>query len=293
MRMSGELRERPNAPRIGWLVPEDEALPVVESRGSISDVIWQLASRLADRYEIVFATRPHPVLGGADMELDGIRYVRTDAAQDRARGELLHRLNQVQRRLGLRDLPYAGRSSYFRGYASRHASRFRREGVALVNVHNNSQWIPVLRRALPTAPIVLHMHCEWLAEIPYSDGLARLRQVDKVLGVSEQIAQQIRERFPEEADKVGVLRHGIDTSVFPAGRRNARPARNRGGGASTPSWARPGPRRAVPRPDLAGEGTARACRGAAPAARAGAGCPGGLLRCVRGPSQPAAVARPA
>ena len=216
MRMSGELRERPHAPRIGWLVPEDEALPVIESRGSISNVIWQLASRLADRYEIVFATRPHPVLGSADIELDGIRYVRADAAQDRARGELLHRLNQVQRRLGLRDLPYAGRSSYFRGYASRHASRFRREGVELVNVHNNSQWVPVLRRALPTTPIVLHMHCEWLAEIPYSEGLARLRQVDKVLGVSEQIAQQIRERFPEEADKVGVLRHGIDTSVFPA-----------------------------------------------------------------------------
>src|ERR1022692_1683471 len=122
MRMSGELRERPHAPRIGWLVPEDEALPVIESRGSISNVIWQLASRLADRYEIVFATRPHPVLGSADIELDGIRYVRADAAQDRARGELLHRLNQVQRRLGLRDLPYAGRSSYFRGYASRHAS---------------------------------------------------------------------------------------------------------------------------------------------------------------------------
>ena len=128
----------------------------------------------------------------------------------------MHRLNQVQRRLRLRDLPYAGRSYYFRGYASRHASRFRREGVALVNIHNNSQWIPILRRALPTAPIVLHMHCEWLAEIPHADGLARLRQVDRVLGVSEQIARQIRERFPEEADKVGVLHHGIDTSAFPS-----------------------------------------------------------------------------
>ncbi|MGZ4407359.1 MAG: glycosyltransferase family 4 protein [Gaiellaceae bacterium] len=221
--MSGELRERPHAPRIGWLVPEDEALPVIESRGSISDVIWQLATRIADRYEIVFATRPHPVLGGADVEFDGIRYVRADAAQDELVGKLVHRLNQVQRRLRLRDLPYAGRSYYFRGYASRHASRFEREGVALVNVHNNSQWIPVLRRALPIAPIVLHMHCEWLAEIPYADGLARLRQVDRVLGVSEQIAQQIRERFPEEADKVGVLRHGIDTSVFhPADETRAR-----------------------------------------------------------------------
>lgn len=212
--MSGEPPE-PHARRIGWLVPEDEALPVIESPGSISNVIWQLATRLADRYEIVFGTRPHPVLGGADIEVDGIRYVRADAVQDRARGKLVHRLNQVQRQLGLRDLPYAGRASYFRGYAGRHASRFKREGVALVNLHNTSQWVPVLRRALPTAPIVLHMHCEWLAEIPYEDGLARLRQVDKVLGVSDQIARQIRERFPEEADKVGVLRHGIDTSAFP------------------------------------------------------------------------------
>ncbi len=213
--MSGESCEQPHERRIGWLVPEDCTLPVLASPGSVSNVIWQLATRLADRYEIVFATGPHPELGSADTELDGIRYVRAEAAEDRVRARLVHRLNQVQRRVGLRDLPYAGRSSYFRGYARRHATRLRREGVALVNVHNNTQWIPVLRHALPTTPIVLHMHCEWLAEVPYGDGLARLRQVDRVLGTSEQIANQIRERFPDEADKVGVLRHGIDTSAFP------------------------------------------------------------------------------
>ena len=75
--------------------------------------------------------------------------------------------------------------------------------------------MPAIRRALPETRIVLQMDSEWLVEIPRGDGLARLRQVDRVLGVSRHIADQIRERYPEVTERVDVLPNGVDLSEFP------------------------------------------------------------------------------
>ena len=200
--------------RVGWLAPEDCTLPPGAHVESVTNVVWQLASRLVDRCDLVLATREHPTLGAAEIELDGIRYLRECAAADIRRGEAVQLLNKAQRKLRLPDLPYAGRASYFRGYARSHAERLSREAVDVVHLYNTSQWVPLLRAALPRTPIVLQMHCEWLAEIPREQGLERLRQVDRVLGVSEQIAAQIRERYPERADAVSVLPNGVDLDAF-------------------------------------------------------------------------------
>lgn len=201
--------------RVGWLAPEDCVLPLQAMRGSITNDIWQLSRRLRDRCDILMATKPHPALGTVDVTVDGIRYVRADTRADLRRAELVHRLNQAQRVLGLPDLPYAGRPSYFRTYADRHVARFRAEGVDVIHLHNNSQWVSRIRRALPDVPVVLQMHSEWLAEIPLRTGRERLTQVDRVLAVSNQIADQIRDRYPEVAERLEVLWNGIDVSEFP------------------------------------------------------------------------------
>jgi len=176
--------------------------------------MWEAVTRLSDRCEFVIATRDHPVLGELPMELDGVRFLRDPALADVRRGEALTLLNKVERKLGVRDRPYAGRPSYFRGYARTHAAAFRRAEVDIVHLYNTSQWVPILRAALPRTPIVLQMHCEWLAEIPWNEGFERLRLVDRVLGVSQQIADQIRDRFPEHAGKVDVLPNGVDPNDF-------------------------------------------------------------------------------
>ena len=200
--------------RVGWLAPEDCTLPPGAHVESVTNVVWQLASRLVDRCDLVLATREHPTLGAAEIELGGIRYLRAGAVADVRRGVAVELLNKAQRKLRLPDLPYAGRPSYYRDYARTHAERFRREAVDVVHLSNTSQWVPVVRAALPRTPIVLQMHCEWLAEIPREQGLERLRQVDRVLGVSEQVAAQIRERYPERADAVSVLPNGVDLDAF-------------------------------------------------------------------------------
>ena len=200
--------------RVGWLAPEDCTLPPGAHPGSVTTTIWEVVTRLSDRCEFVLATREHPVLGELPMELDGVRYLRDPAVADVRRGEVLKQLNRVERKLGLPDPPYAGRPSYFRGYARAHAEGLRRAEVDLVQLYNTSQWVPILRAALPRTPIVLQMHSEWLAEIPRREGLERLRLVDRVLGVSQQIADQIRDRYPERAEIVDVLPNGVDLDGF-------------------------------------------------------------------------------
>lgn len=200
--------------RVGWLAPEDSTLPPDVEVGSVTNTIHQLVSRLEPTCEFVLGTREHPLLGSLDLELDRVRYRRARADGDVARVRAVTLLNQVQRRLHVRDLPPAGRASYFRGYARAHARRFAAEGVDLVHLYNTSQWVPHLRAALPRTPIVLQMHCEWLAEIPRREGLARLGLLDRVLAVSEQVADQIRERYPEHAAIVEVHRNGVDLDEF-------------------------------------------------------------------------------
>jgi len=204
--------------RVGWLAPEDTTLPPGDHLGSVTTTVWEVVSRLSDRCEFVIGTRPHPVLGELELELDGIRYLRERAGADIRRGLAVALANKVQRKLRLPDPPYAGRASYFRGYARSHGAGFRRAEVDVIHLYNTSQWVPILRRALPRTPIILQMHCEWLVEIPREQGLERLRLVDRVLGVSEQIAGQIRERYPERAEIVDVLPNGVDLDGFrPAG----------------------------------------------------------------------------
>ncbi len=200
--------------RVGWLAPEDSFLPPGPLSGSVTTAVWQLATRLTDSCDVVVATREHPQLGEAEHVLDGIRFVRHRPGDDERRGARIEILNKVERKLRLPDLPYVGRDSYYRGYARALGAALRRADVDVVHLYNVSQWLPLLREALPRTPLVIQMHCEWLAEIPRAEGVRRLAAADRVLAVSEQIADQIRERFPEYASIVEVHPNGVDLDGF-------------------------------------------------------------------------------
>jgi glycosyltransferase involved in cell wall biosynthesis len=206
-------------PRLGWLAPEDCTLPPPPDSGSITTVIWQLATRLADRYELVLAARRFdgPEWPGDDR----IRIVRHTSPGDLRRAAAVEVVNKVERKLHLRDVPYAARASYFRGYARAQAVHLRDAGVDLVHLHNTSQWIPALREQLPSTPIVLQMHCEWLTEIPDRVARARLADTDLVVAVSEQVAATIRERFPTPVE---VVPNGVDVDLFRPRREDDAPA---------------------------------------------------------------------
>jgi glycosyltransferase involved in cell wall biosynthesis len=80
-----------------------------------------------------------------------------------------------------------------------------------------SQFAPLARRLLPRARIVLHMHCDWLRDLPAPAARARLADVDLVLGVSDYIGGRISEGFPEVAHRVRTLHNGVDTDLYAPG----------------------------------------------------------------------------
>lgn len=177
-------------------------------------MIWETAVRLRERYDLVVAAHDG---ASADGTGEGMSFVRAPVAGDRRRALLVDFQNGARRRLHLRDTPYVARTSYFRAYARAQAANLAGREVELVHLHNTPQWVPALHAAMPTARVVLQMHCEWLSELPRTT--AGLDGVARVVAVSEQIAAGIREHRPERADDVVVVPNGVDTTRFrPRGR---------------------------------------------------------------------------
>jgi glycosyltransferase involved in cell wall biosynthesis len=93
--------------------------------------------------------------------------------------------------------------------------RGRGDEVDVVHVHNTSQFVPVLRGALPErTKVALHMHCEWLTQLDRAVVGPRVRACDLVIGVSDHLADKTRARFPECAARIRRLYNGADVERF-------------------------------------------------------------------------------
>lgn len=98
----------------------------------------------------------------------------------------------------------------------------RRRGVEIAHLQNYSQFVPVIRAFNPNIKIVLHMRCEWLALLDYDMIDRRLEKTDLILGVSNAITEEIRQRFPHHAKKCHTAYTGVDTDVFKPAEPSAR-----------------------------------------------------------------------
>ncbi|MGZ8693912.1 MAG: glycosyltransferase family 4 protein [Gaiellaceae bacterium] len=92
---------------------------------------------------------------------------------------------------------------------------------AIVIAHNFSQLLRPLRRAAPGSRRVLQMHCDWLAGLSRPMLARRLAAADLVLGCSEHVTRQVRERFP--GVRAETCYNGVDVDRFRPG--PARPQR--------------------------------------------------------------------
>jgi glycosyltransferase involved in cell wall biosynthesis len=73
------------------------------------------------------------------------------------------------------------------------------------------------------------MECEWLTQLDPALIAKRLDTVDLVIGCSDFITEQIRQRFPETSEKCKTLFNGVDVNHFcsPAGCKQTRRSRFR------------------------------------------------------------------
>ena len=84
----------------------------------------------------------------------------------------------------------------------------------VVHIHNFSQFVPIIRRALPGCRILLHMHAEWLAKLDRKMIEPRLQILDSIIFCSNYFAQQTRDAWPEYAGRCHVVYNGVTLSEF-------------------------------------------------------------------------------
>lgn len=204
--------------------PWNHAPPTVG--GSIAIWTWEVARRLVeydDIDEVYVYARRNPGQPAYE-EFDGVRCVRYPIRLDL---RMLRAYGIVSRRLGLAPYPFNSRL-FYRPYMASVARDLGERGMDVVHLHNFSQHVPVVRRRNRNCRVVLHMHCEWLTQLPRRTIEKRLAGVDAVFGCSSYITEKIRARFPRHHGRCHVVFNGADTEAFtpgPAEPDGDRPAR--------------------------------------------------------------------
>lgn len=144
----------------------------------------------------------------ANAEFRGVKYRRCSVAVDRWIKLGLQTLD----RKGWRDpqLPFVASKWCYRQFIDGVIHQLEREPADVVHVQNFSQFVPLLRDALPKTKIVLQMHCEWLNQFRPDVVKGRIAACDGVLGVSGFLADKIKQHFPQFSDRVGHVYNGAN-----------------------------------------------------------------------------------
>jgi len=141
----------------------------------------------------------------------GIDFVFTPTGLDRLQNKIGGIWTRIRRRT--RDTATPATPSFasawsHRGYASAVARRLRSGNFDVAHIMNYSQFVPIIRAHHPACMIGLHMHCDWLAQLPIETVRQRVRQADLIIGCSEYITKAIAARFPEYASKCVTVPNG-------------------------------------------------------------------------------------
>lgn len=170
---------------------------------SIAHWTYEVAGRLADRHTVVVYSKMSP-RHPAKESLSGISFRRFPIRLDERINGMLGGASEKGT-----STPRFARTGFYFPYALRVALDLRRRACDVVHVHNFSQFIPLIKRLNPRARVVLHMHCEWLVQLPYRTVSRRLAYANRVIGVSEHISDAIRARFPAIAGICRTVSNGV------------------------------------------------------------------------------------
>jgi spore coat protein SA len=203
---------RPGGLRVAFLAQENLPVPPHVPGASVARVVYELARRTAGAAEVAVCSLEHPSV--PEGIHDGVRYLRVPAGLDTRRHDAYAQVTRVLRRLDLPRRELQGAPFYARRYARRGLERLRETRPDVIHLQNVSQFVPLARRSMPDARVVLHMHCDWLRQLPPAIVQRRLDDVDLVLGVSDYITERIASGFPEVAARCATLHNGVDVDRF-------------------------------------------------------------------------------
>jgi len=110
--------------------------------------------------------------------------------------------------------PHFAAAWYHWKFARAVAQDLARQRCDVAHILNFSQFGPPIRRANPGLKLALHMQCEWAVQLDPAMMAQRIEKFDLVLGCSDFIAQQIRDAFPQFADRCQCVYNGVDYELF-------------------------------------------------------------------------------
>ncbi len=188
--------------------------PPVTTADSIALWIDEVVRRLAKVcdpicYSRLFEDRP------AVQNLNGVEYRRVPISID----PWIRRGFQKLDELGLRPKtrPFHSSKHNYRRFIGAVVKDLKQLQPDIVHVQNYSQFVPLIRQALPQTKIVLHMHAEWLAQIDEKWIGPRMRESDSIIFCSKYYVEQVRRAWPQFAGRCRAVYNGVTMSEFTSG----------------------------------------------------------------------------
>jgi spore coat protein SA len=179
--------------------------------GSLEIWTWEVARRLASRHEVtIYASR---TAATEEATVEGVRYRFLSHGIDVA----LARVARPAWRLLPPDRPFFASTLYPFAYWLRAGRELRREGFDAAHVFNYSQALPVLAKLAPRTRLLLHMQCEWLAQLDERMLRRRLARAHSILSCSHAVTEKGRSRFPALAGRFGTVFNGVDLEALDSG----------------------------------------------------------------------------
>lgn len=176
-------------------------------------LVCNIARRLARQHEVIVYS-PRGYLQ-EDIEcIDGVEYRRKEAAIDKNIGYLIYGINKRIPEFfhALRKKPYFASILYDLEFIVKVAKDLQTQNCDIVHIHEESQFINILRIFNPRLKIVLHMHCDWLTQLNHKMIESRIKNADMILGCSNYITRRISNSFPSLERCCQTLYNGVDLS---------------------------------------------------------------------------------
>jgi glycosyltransferase involved in cell wall biosynthesis len=185
--------------------------PPVKSADSIALWTDEVARRLASVCDVTCYSRAFDS-APAVQTVNGIEYRRMSVAADSWIKASFDRLDEMG--LRRRERPFYSSSLCYRQFINAVIKDLQRLEPDVVHVQNFSQFVPLIREALPNTEIMLHMHAEWLAQIDDEWIGPRLREADSIIFCSDYLAEQTRRTWPQFAGRCRTVYNGVTLAEF-------------------------------------------------------------------------------
>jgi len=191
------------------------SLPPTDLRLAMEVVGHELGRRLARHADVALYRRGDSGEPGLQV-IEGVQYRRVGWRADRAFTRLAQLKEQLQKRLGDYDptRPFTSASTAYLGYATRVSIGARRWGAHIVHLNIYDGLIPIVRRLNPDIGIVFHMHDHSQVQRDRERVAQHLAAADAIVGCSDYATQQVKDRFPELADRCVTIWNAVDTDLY-------------------------------------------------------------------------------